>query len=133
MLILLCFAIMEKEKRKFKYLVFIWIIPIIYLIVTLSIPMPYYCYQLLKWVVCVISSIMCFIIWDNHLIHPKRDRLKFETIFIFGAIAVLYNPIAPVHFTKEVWIYINSFTLSIFLADCIWFIFENRKKRTIFK
>ena len=90
---------MEKNKSIF------WIAPITAMAIGI-LPMPYGYYSLSRLVVCG-----CAI---NFSIASKN---KNEDVFvwIFGALAVLYNPIIPVHlYEKEIWMIVNFITAIIF-------------------
>ena len=65
---------------------------------------PYGYYIFLRWVIFITSIIVA---WGFH-----KSKLTAWT-FIFGAIAFLFNPIAPIYLTKSNWITID-FVSSIF-------------------
>lgn len=42
---------------------------------------------------------------------------------MFGAICVLYNPVIPFHFGRDIWLVINAATIVIFVYGLVvWFI-----------
>jgi len=61
-------------------------------------PLPYGYYQFMRWVVCGVAVYIavCAHRWG-----------KAWTIWFFGAIAVLFNPIFPIHLSREVWLPID--------------------------
>jgi len=60
--------------------------------------LPYGYYQLLRWVVCGVAVYIAY----------KAYRWgKPWATWVFGFIAVLFNPILPVHLTREIWRPIN--------------------------
>jgi len=57
-------------------------------------PLPYGYYQLLRWFTCAVAA---FIVVKSY------QWKKTWAVWLFGAIAVLFNPIFPIHLTKEIW------------------------------
>jgi hypothetical protein len=57
-------------------------------------PWPYGYYQLLRFVVCGISVYAAFLAYNWH---------KIWATWLFGFIAVLFNPLIPIHLSLEVW------------------------------
>ena len=79
---------------------FILCLPTILLIVALF-PMPYAYYQIMRWLLCGYS---CFVIWDLH----KQNKNSFQvTKGVFMLMAILYNPISPIHLARDSWLVIN--------------------------
>lgn len=57
-------------------------------------PLDYGYYTFLRWMICGISA----------YIAVKAYQWKTEWVtWVFGAIAVLFNPIIPIYLTKEIW------------------------------
>lgn len=82
-----------------------WLIPIIVMSIGLF-PLPYGYYSFLRLVVCGFSCFYAYCLWENH---------KKIYAIIFSLVALLYNPIIPVHlYEKEIWILINIFTSILF-------------------
>ena len=84
---------------------FLWVFPIILLAIAI-LPLPYWCYFFIRLFVCLPAIGYCFI---------YRDEKNWIATILFGAIAVLYNPIVPVHLFKELWVLINITTAVVFL------------------
>lgn len=61
--------------------------------------MPYFYYQILHWVVCIVNW---YIAWEIAKKEPKNN-----IIWLFVVIAILFNPILPFYFWKSVWIIID--------------------------
>ena len=57
-------------------------------------PWPYGYYQLLRFVVCGVSIYVAVIAYDWQ---------KIWATWLFGLLAVLFNPLIPVHLTWELW------------------------------
>ena len=55
---------------------------------------PYGYYQLLRFVVCGVSVYVAFIAYKWHILW---------TVYVFGFIAVLFNPLFPIHFSRDLW------------------------------
>ena len=82
-----------------------WIAPIVIMAIGI-LPMPYGYYNLSRLVVCGCS--IYFAISSN-----AKDQHVF--VWVFGALAVLYNPILPIHlYEKELWMIVNLVTAAIF-------------------
>ena len=57
-------------------------------------PLPYGYYQFLRWVTCGVSVFIA--------VESYRWK-KTWAIWLFAAIAVLFNPIFPIYLSKEIW------------------------------
>lgn len=55
---------------------------------------PYGYYQLLRFVVCGVSAYVAFMAY-------RRQR-QWAT-WLFGFIAILFNPLAPIHLSRDIW------------------------------
>ncbi len=79
---------------------------------------PYGYYILLRWV--------CFGVF-GYLALQAFDQRRQGWVWILGITAGLYNPIVPVHMTREIWSVINIATVLIAAASivCITSIEEN--------
>jgi len=66
---------------------------------------------MLRWVVCAVGIYVAYIAyrWD-----------KVWATWVFGLLAALFNPIIPVHLTKEIWQSIDGFSAILFLAGIIF-------------
>lgn len=76
-------------------------------------PLPYGYYQFLRWAVCAIAIFIAI---------KAYTWRSFWATWLFGAIAVLFNPIVPVNLPKATWQPIDAavallFWLSIFLVQ----------------
>ena len=68
---------------------------------------PYGFYELLRWIIFISSIVVA---WGFY-----NAKLSAWT-FIFGAIAFLFNPIAPIYLNKESWVPID------FIGSVLFFI-----------
>ena len=98
---------MDKEVIKYKNIASV----IAILMLLLAIPSgvwPYGYYMILRWVV---FGAALFILWTSY-------KLKQNTwIWIMGAVALLFNPIAPIHLDKETWVVIDFIAAGTFLIS----------------
>lgn len=60
------------------------------LLVAVAAHMPYGFYQLLRWAVCIVAGIMAY------------NLTGWQRAVMIG-VAVLFNPIAPIHFDRSTW------------------------------
>ena len=77
----------------------IWVIPAIALLVAIF-PMPYGYYTMLRIIICAAGL---YLAWREFNKTGKPSRW----FYFFGFCAVLFNPILPVHLTREIWLPIN--------------------------
>jgi len=68
-----------------------WIAPLVAMGIGL-LPMPYGYYTLSRFVVCV-----CAVYFTLNFFRNKKINL----VWLFGAIAVLYNPVIPIHLLEK--------------------------------
>ena len=69
--------------------------------------MPYGYYQLLRLVVAASSAFIAVAAWQ---------RGSHVAVIAFGLLALIYNPIAPLHLKREIWEWVNIGTAVIFLV-----------------
>lgn len=82
-----------------------------FLLVALFDGLPYGFFTLLRFVVCAVGAYMAYKTYEK-----DNDSLL---VWLFGGIAILFNPIISIHLTREVWWFIDLiagvlFILSIF-------------------
>ena len=75
-------------------------------------PLPYGYYQFLRWVICAVAVFVA--------VTAYSWKQQWAT-WLFGIIAILFNPIAPIYLTRAIWQPIDltgaaMFILSIFLV-----------------
>ena len=76
----------------------------------------YWYYQLLRW-----GAFICAVL--NGYLNYQDKKL----LVIFSILAVVFNPIAPIYFTKEIWKIIDCAAGVIFLI----FLFKGKIKQII--
>jgi len=84
----------------------LWLVPVALLLIAL-LSLPYFYYQLMRWCICGCAAYLAYQ-------HYKEKGCGFLTV-TFIVIAILYNPIEPIHLFREAWIVINVVTALIFL------------------
>ena len=88
----------------------LWLAPAAMLLAA-PIRWPYVYYRVLRWVVFVCCAIIAYRLYE------RRDF----SIWLVGlmALAVLFNPIVPVHLTRAIWAPINIAGALFFVAH-LW-------------
>jgi hypothetical protein len=85
-----------------------WLAPIIVLAIGI-LPMPIGYYTLSRLVVCAAA------LYFTISFYKKKDSTN---LWIFGFIAILYNPIIPVYlYEKAIWIVVNLITIFLFFKN----------------
>jgi hypothetical protein len=59
---------------------------------------PYGYYQILRFVVCGIGVYVAYTAYTWH---------KMWAVWLFGFVALLFNPLVPIHFSRELWQYVD--------------------------
>ena len=112
--------IILKEASISKINKLLWLVPIALLLIAL-LSLPYFYYQLMRWAICGCAAYLAYQ-------HYKEKGCGFLTV-AFIVIAILYNPIEPIHLFREAWIVINIITVFIFLYG--WAQTRNKKVETV--
>lgn len=69
---------------------------------------PYFYYQIQRWFICILTAYCAYNAYETH---------KVSWLWIFGIIAVLFNPIAPIYLNREIWSVIDVITaVMIFIS-----------------
>ncbi|RKY06287.1 MAG: hypothetical protein DRP56_07695 [Planctomycetota bacterium] len=71
-------------------------------------PWPYGYYQLLRLIVCSIA--VYFVVTTLHC-------QKNWAIWLFGFIAILFNPLIPIYLTREIWIPVDMVCGILFIVS----------------
>ncbi len=117
-----------KEKyysKKINTLIDTFITSSVFLIIFLlyaSSELPHYSYYILLRVVVFSNGIF------GSYISYKID--KQEWIFIFGTISLLFNPLIPIHLTKNLWSYVDLITAGIFVISMFFIKIKKPEKYT---
>ena len=81
-------------------------------------PWPYGYYTLLRWVVCLSA---CFVAWVWYDAYEQPTPM----VWAFGAVAILFNPLAPIHLNREIWSMIDLATAAFLIWGTILSPFRN--------
>jgi len=86
-----------------------WLCLISGILLLLGIPAgwPYSYYVLLRWIILISSAIVAFGFFNSKLQ---------AWALIFGAVAILFNPLIPIYMSKQTWIIFD------FIGACLFFI-----------
>ena len=80
-------------------------------------PLPYGYYTFLRWAVCGVAVYIAF---------NAYQWGRVWATWLFGAIAILFNPFMPIYLTKEIWQPIDIVCALVFGAS-IFFLKESAK------
>lgn len=69
---------------------------------------PYGYYVLLRWVSCAVFA---------YLACQASASKEREWVWVLGVAAAIYNPIVPVHLTREIWSVVNVVTIAMAVAS----------------
>ncbi len=111
----------KKETYLLKDNKLLRLVPIALLLIAL-LSLPYYYYQLMRWCICGCAAYLAYQHYKEkgggfrRVTRSEANAIRFTIIFI--VIAIVYNPIAPIHLSREEWVVINIITMFIFL--CGW-------------
>ncbi len=83
------------EKEQIDLSATLWLVPIFFLLIAL-IQMPYGYYTLMRIVVFGATSLLAY----NEL---KAYGSVSIWVLLLGGLALLFNPIIPIHFSREIW------------------------------
>ncbi len=86
------------------------IITILMLLLTLA-DNPYGYYQILRWVVCGVAGYLSYL---------EYQKFRYPWTWVFGIIAVLFNPLSTIHLDKDIWIVLNIITAGILIISIIY-------------
>lgn len=75
--------------------------------------LPYGYYQFLRLIVCAVSAYTAYLAFTL----PNRQVWMWG----FGAVALLFNPVAPVYLSKGTWAYIDVAT-AVMLLTSVFFV-----------
>ncbi len=69
--------------------------------------LPYGYYQLLRFIVCGVSIYIAYMTYNWQ---------KIWAMWLFGFVALLFNPLIPIHLSREIWQPINVICALLFLT-----------------
>lgn len=83
-------------------------------------PLPYGYYMLLRFIACAVFA------WAAHVTYEKNEEVL---PWVFGILAIVFNPIIKIHFPKEVWAVVD-FCSGLLLLLVSKKIISNEKQST---
>ena len=86
----------------------LWILPAIMLLIAV-LPLPYGYYTLLRIVVCIAASFIAY------SVRSESENVGLWAV-VFAVIALIFNPIIPIHLPRETWLIINLICAGTFCA-----------------
>jgi len=72
---------------------------------------PYGYYQLLRWVTCGVAV---------YVAYTAYNWQKMWAVWLFGFVAVLFNPLIPIRLSREIWQPINVICALLFGASAVF-------------
>jgi len=103
-------------NKPFRLSSIVWLCPAVALLIALA-PLPYGYYTLLRIIVCGAAALIAYQ-------HYEKEREVSFWVALMAGVAILFNPIIPVHLNREIWAPIDIITAVIFF-------FHWRKKATV--
>jgi len=73
---------------------------------------PYAYYQVLRWIIAGVMGYSAYLAYEQK---------RIVWIWIFGVIAILYNPIAPIYLARGTWMGIDLIVAVIIFISLIQF------------
>ena len=101
----------DNKRVSLRHHYLLWLIPTALLILAL-LPWPYGYYKLLRLIVCLVSVWLAYGQW-------RLDNAISGWVVALGATAILYNPLFPIHLTREIWSVLNLITAGLFLGHLL--------------
>ena len=86
----------------------VWFVPAILLLLALF-PWPYGFYIFLRLGISIVGAWLAYEQW-------KHDDAVSGWVLAFGVTALLYNPLIPIHLTREIWSVLNIATAGLFVG-----------------
>jgi hypothetical protein len=87
---------MMSEKGQIDLPAAVWLVPAVALLIALA-PLPYGYYTLMRIVVCGAAGFLAYSEYS------ETGSASFW-VFLMGGLAVLFNPIIPIHLGREIWV-----------------------------
>ena len=87
-------------------------LPPLILLVSFTEGLPYSYFQLLRWIV---AGFAIYYTWylNKRVESLSEAEKKYRPLlgYLFAGIAIVFNPIAPIHFERTTWLVIDAFTV----------------------
>ena len=99
------------QTAELRHLWVLWIVPAALLVIAI-LPLPYAYYTFLRLSVCAASAFLAY----QHFVN--QDAVD-KWVVVLAAFALLYNPLIPVHLTREIWSVLNLVTAATFILHFV--------------
>ena len=96
------------EKGQINLPAAVWLVPAVALLVALA-PLPYGYYTLMRIVVCGAAAFIAYSTFS------KEGSVSLW-VLVMGGLAILFNPLIPIHLSRELWAPIDAISAVVFLA-----------------
>ena len=96
------------EKGQINLPAAVWLVPAVALLVALA-PLPYGYYTLLRIVVCGAAAFIAYSTFS-------QEGSVSLWVLVMGGLAVLFNPLIPIHLSRELWAPIDAISAVVFLV-----------------
>ena len=100
------------DTKRIAGLYIAWLVGAVMLIFAVTGRHPYSFYTFLRWICCAVF------VYSTFAAH-KKNRVLW--VWIFGGLAVLYNPIFHVHLDRSTWASVNWLTLGAIAVATVFF------------
>lgn len=86
----------------------IWLVPAVALLIALA-PLPYGYYTLLRIIICGAAAFIAYSIY-------QRQQAVSLWVLAMSGLAILFNPLIPIHLSREIWVPIDAISAVVFLS-----------------
>ena len=96
------------DKASLNIPTFIWLCSAAALLIALA-PLPYWYYTFLRIIVFAAAAFLTYQ-------HYKHEQEFSVWVALLGGIAILFNPLIPIHLSREIWAPIDVIAAAVFLV-----------------
>ena len=89
-----------------------WLVATVILVFAVTGRHPYGFYTLLRWICCAAFAYSAF---------TAHEKNRVAWVWVFGVLAMLFNPIVPLHFQRDPWQMIDWVTICVIVVAGIVF------------
>ena len=89
-----------------------WLVATVILVFAVTGRHPYGFYTLLRWICCAAFAYSAF---------TAQEKNRVAWVWVFGVLAVLFNPIVPLHFQRDTWQMIDWVTIGVIVVGGVAF------------
>lgn len=85
----------------------------IFLLALALLPMPYAYYQVMRWLVAGFAAFISWEIYQKPNLYQQILFKCFQAVFVL--VAILYNPISPIHLPRDTWCIVNILSILVWV------------------